>query len=52
MPFEEIDTTRFETDCLHLLVALCMQIKKWFPLEGGVVASLRILDPAATQDLT
>jgi len=52
MPIEEIDKNRFETECLHFLVALCMQIEKRFPLEEGVVASLRISDPAATQHLT
>lgn len=38
-------------DSLHFLVALCIQIKKRFPLEE-VVASYVILDRAAAQYLT
>lgn len=52
MPIGE-NEMRFRTDCLNFLVALCMQIKKRFPLEEqGIVASLGILDPAAAKDLT
>jgi len=51
-PIEEIDETRCKADCLDFLVALCMQIKKRFPLEEGVVARFGILDPAAAQELT
>ena len=51
-PAEEIDETRFKTVSLNFLVALCMQIKKRFPLEKGGFASLEILDSVAAQDLS
>lgn len=52
-PIGESGETRFRTDCLNFLVALCMQIRKRFPLEEeGIVASLGILDPAVAIDLT
>jgi len=50
--YETIDETIFKIECLKFLVALCIQIKKRFPLEEGCVASLGILDSVAAQDLT
>lgn len=52
LPIGENDV-RFKMDCLNFLVALCLQIKKRFPLEeDGIVANLQILDPAASRDIT
>jgi hypothetical protein len=52
LPIGENDI-RFEMDCLKFLLELCLQIKKRFLLEeDGIAVNLRILDPAASRDIS
>jgi len=49
---KETNETKFKTDCLHFLVAICIQMKKMNSIVGRSCYQLCISDLIAAEDLT